>query len=192
MASMEKLNDAALAFFEELESMELEEKQKEEFKIENDSAAEWALERIHDNTEEADRLLKVLEEKMNELMEMKTKIVDRRDGSNRYLKGLLEGYFRSGLKTKDTKTQKSYKLLSGTLVMYKPVQKYEVDRNKVIEWAKSNGRGEYVVTEEKLRLAELKKTLVYDEGTVYDPDTGVIVDGITAVVEPEKFEVKLG
>ena len=192
MASMEKLNDAALAFFEELESMELEEKQKEEFKIENDSAAEWALERIHDSIEEADRLLQLIDEKVNELMEKKKKINDGLDGSIRYLKGLLEGYFRSGLKTKDTKTQKSYKLLSGTLVMKKPAIKYERDEKALLTWLHDAGKEEFVDVVEKPKWSEFKKTLVFDEDTVYDPDTGVIVDGITAVVEPEKFEVKFG
>lgn len=192
MASMEKLNAAAAAFFEELEQMELEGEQKEGFRIENDNAAEWALERIREMTEDADRLKRMITAKRDELDAQEAQINSRLEGQTKYLKGLLEGYFRSGLKTKSTKTQDSYKLLSGTLVMKKPSYGYLRDEKALIQWAHGAGREEYVETTEKLKWADLKKNLVFDEDTVYDADTGAIVDGITAMKEPEKFEVKLG
>lgn len=192
MASMEKINEATLAFLEELESMELEEGQKDSFRIENDRTAEWALERIKDATSEADRLRQVIEQKRAELDEQLSQIDSRLESQTRYLKGLLEGYIRSGIKTKETKTQFSYKLPTGTLVMKKPSYSYQRDDSAIISQMHDLGKEEYVETIEKLKWADFKKTLVFDEDTVYDPETGALIDGITAVKEPEKFEVRLG
>ena len=189
MASMQKINEQALSFFEELEAMEDE--QKESFKIDNDNAAEWALERIRESTDDANRLLKIIAAKREELDLQEKQINDRLEGQTRYLKGLLEGYFRSGLKTKSTKTQDSYKLLSGTLIMKKPSWGYLKDEKAIIQALHDMGKEEYVETVEKLKWADFKKTLVFDNDTVYDPDTGMMIDGITAIQEPEHFEVKL-
>ena len=187
MASMQKINEQALAFFEELENME----EDDSFKIDDDNKAEWALERIRELTDDANRLLKIVTAKREELDLQEKQITDRLDGQTKYLKGLLEGYFRSGLKTKETKTQSSYKLLSGTLVMKKPAYGYLRDEKAIIQALHDMGKEEYVETVEKLKWADFKKTLVFDNDTVYDPETGALIDGITAVKEPEKFEVKL-
>lgn len=199
MASMEKINEQAAAFFEELENMDewdeldASEESKDRFRIENDSAAEWALEKIRDITDEYNRLKKLILVKRMELADQEDKLNARMEGQTRYLNGLLEQYFRDGdLKTKETKTQKSYKLLSGTLVLKKESYGYLRDENALIQWAHNAGRENYVETIERLKWADLKRQLVFDNDTVYDPDTGAIVDGITAVRQPEKFEVKLG
>ena len=191
MASMDKINEMTLAFIDLLESMETDEQQKEPFKIDNDRIAEWALERIKEATDDADRLKKVIISKREELDAQEQEIDTRLENQTRYLKGLLEGYFRSGVKTKETKTQSSYKLLTGTLVMKKPRYKYERDEKALLTWLHDAGKEEFVETVEKPRWAEFKETLVFDNDTVYDPDTGGIIDGITAVLEPERFEVKL-
>jgi hypothetical protein len=192
MASMEKINEATLAFLEQLESMELDEEQKESFRIEDDRTADWALERIKEVTEDADRLRKVINQKRKELDDQLEQIDSRLDSQTKYLKGLLEGYFRSGVKAKETKTQRSYKLPTGTLVMRKSSYGYLRDENAIIQCLHGMGKEEYVETTEKLKWADLKKALVFDEDTVYDPETGALIDGITAVKEPEKFEVRLG
>ena len=63
MASMQKINEQALSFFEELEQME----EDESFKIDDDNKAEWALERIRELTDDANRLLKIIAAKREEL-----------------------------------------------------------------------------------------------------------------------------
>lgn len=187
MASMQMINEQALSFFEELEQMG----EDDSFKIDDDNKAEWALERIRELTEDSNRLLKIVAAKREELDLQEKQIKDRLDGQTKYLKGLLEGYFRSGLKTKETKTQSSYKLLSGTLVMKKPAWGYLKDEKAIIQGLHDLGKEEYVETVEKLKWADFKKTLVFDNDTVYDPETGMMIDGITAIQEPEHFEVKL-
>lgn len=190
MASMEKLNAAALAFLEELESVEPAE-EKDTFRIENDMSAEWAIEQLRDHAEEADRLKKMIAAKREELDAQEKQIDDRLEGESRYLKGKLEEYFRSGVKAKETKTQKTYKLLSGSLIMKKESYSYSKDEKRVIQAVKDLGKEEYVETVEKLKWAEFKKQLVFDGEKVYDPETGTVIDGVTAVLEPERFEVKL-
>lgn len=187
MTSMEKINEKALAFFDELDALD----EDASFRITNDHEAEWAVEKIAEANEEAARMKAMIADKRRELDAQEERVNNTLDSSTRYLKSLLEGYFRSGVKAKETKTQSSYKLLSATLIMKKPGYKYERDEKALLTWLHDAGREEFIEAVEKPKWAEFKKTLVFDNDTVYDPDTGSIVDGITAVLEPERFEVKL-
>jgi len=187
---MASMNEKAIEFFDLLEEME-DGPQEEGFRIENDSTAEWALGKIRDAQEDADRLKAIIAEKRAELDQKEEAIDSRLESRTSYLKGLLEGYFRSGVKTKETKTQSTYELLSGKLVMKKAAYKYDRDEKAILAALHMMGKEEYIDTVEKLKWADLKKDLVFDADTVYDPETGMIMDGITAVIEPEKFEVKI-
>lgn len=159
------------------------------FTIDSDSKAEWALEKIKEAEADAKRLLDLVEEKRAELDAKEEQINDNLKSKTMFLKAALIGYFET-VKPQETKTQKTYKLLSGTLIKKKDTYRYDRDEKALLTWAKANGKEEYVETSEKVKWAELKKNLAFDGEDVYDPETGVKVDGITATLEPGKFEVK--
>ena len=131
----------------------------------------------------------LIEEKRAELDAKEEQIRDGLKNKTMFLKAALIGFFET-VKPKETKTQSTYKLLSGTLVKKKDTYRYERDEKALLEWAKESGKESFIETTEKVKWADLKATLVFDGEDVIDPETGEKVSGITATLEPGKFEVK--
>lgn len=162
----------------------------ERFRVTNDSEAEWVISKIKEEEEEAARLQELIDAKRAELDLQEQAIQNSLESKTRFFKGLLAEYMDT-VKGRETKTQKSYQLLSGKLVQKKPSYRYDRDEKALLEWAKATGKQEYVEEIERLKWAELKTRLLFDEDKVIDIDTGEEVTGITATLEPGKFEVKI-
>lgn len=163
------------------------------FTIDDDSKAEWALEKIKEATEERDRLLNLIKEKEAELAAKKAGITEKYERETGYLKGLLQQYMNT-VECKSTKTQDTYQLLSGKLIRKKPTTEYKVDDEKLLAWLSDNGHEELIKTESKPRWGELKKLLTGDpeSGLTMIEGTGELVDGVEAKLTEPKFDIKLG
>lgn len=163
------------------------------FTIDDDSKAEWALEKIKEATDERDRLLNLVKEKEAELAAKKAGITDKYERETGYLKGLLQQYMET-VECKSTKTQETYQLLSGKLIRSKPKTDYTVDDEKLLAWLKANYRIDLIKTESKPRWGELKKLLSGnpETGVVIIEETGEIVEGVEAKLTEPKFDIKLG
>lgn len=159
---------------------------EEVFVIEDDKAADWALQAIAEHEKERDRLISLANDQINDL-EMKIEEITRKcDNDTGYLKSCLYDYFTT-VKTKETKTQKSYKLLSGTLVFKKPSVKINHNDEKLI--AALDGT-EYVETKKSLKWGEYKKNLGIEGDVVIDLDTGEVIEACTVEEVPGSFGVK--
>lgn len=172
-----------------LDIIDIEEKEAfEGFTIDNDDKAEWALKKIKEAEEEHDRLMALIVKAQAEL-EGKEKDLDKKlENETAYLKHLL-GQYLDTVKTKDTKTQKSYQLLSGKLVKKLGGIEYVRDEEKLLEWAKDN-RPLLVKTTFKTDWAALKKEIfVAPDGTVCTED-GEIIECIKAEAKPDTFDIK--
>ena len=106
-----------------------------------------------------------------------------------FLKGCLAQYFET-VPHKSTATQKSYKLLSGSLVFKLPSQKMVKEDVKLLEYFHQNGMEEYIKTEEKPAWGEFKKNLSIVDGKVVNTSTGEIVDAVKVEETAGSFEVK--
>ena len=162
----------------------------EEFTIKDDSTAEWAVQRIAEETAEFERLKELAEQKIEEL---KNKIADLEEQNKRktsFLKSCLAMYFET-VPHKETKTQETYKLLSGTLVFKKPKQKIVKNDEKLVEYFKRNNMTDFIKVEEKPQWNEYKKNLSIVEDKVIDTTTGEVVDVLEIEEEAGSFEVKL-
>lgn len=159
---------------------------EEQFKIDNDKKADWAIKQIHEAEDERDRLIELAEEQIkdltNHIEEFKTKC----ESDTAYLKSLLMQYFGT-VPTKETKTQKSYKLISGTLVFKKPSVKINHNDEELI--AALDGT-EYVEVKKSLKWGEYKKNLAISDGEVIDGTTGEIIKGCTVEDVPGSFNIK--
>ena len=162
------------------------------FTIDSDGVAEWACKKIKKETEEHDRLVALAEEEIKgykDKIELLDYQLERRTG---YLKSKLYEYFNT-VEHKDTKTQSSYKLLSGSLVFKKPTTKIKrPDDGKLLKILKGiDPLDTYVETIEKPKWAEFKKTLTLsDDGHVID-ENGEIIESIEVEDLPGEFNVKL-
>ena len=176
--------------FELEEVLEQPEDTEKSFSITDDNTADWALKKIAEERKEVERL-KALAEQQIEEIELKIKhLEETTERKTAFLKGCLAQYFET-VPHKATKTQESYKLLSGSLVFKLPKQTMVKDDAKLLEYFRQNGMEEYIKTEEKPVWGEYKKLLSIVDGQVVDTVTGEVVDVVKVEEEPGKFDVKV-
>ena len=123
--------------FELEEVLEQPEDMQKGFSIKDDVVADWAVKKIAVEHAELERLKAIAEQQIEEI-NMKIKheeeVVNRRTS---FLKGCLNQYFHS-VPHKATKTQESYKLLSGSLVMKLGSQKMIKDDAELVTYFHQN------------------------------------------------------
>ena len=159
---------------------------EENFKIDNDKKADWAITQIKEAESERDRLIALAEEQIADLTNRIEEIKTKCDSDTAYLKSLLAMYFET-VPSKETKTQKSYKLLSGTLVLKKPSVKINHDDDKLLEFLDGT---EFVETKKSLKWGEYKKVLTISGEDVIDSETGEIVEACSIEEVPASFNIK--
>lgn len=152
--------------------------EKQEFVIDTDAKADWALKIIQKERQEVERLTKTIDEEIEMLRLKKQKIADGLDNKIGFLQGKLFEYFNT-VEPKELKTCYKYKLPSGELVYNKETVKYERDDEKIIQWLTDHNHMDYIKVKSSVDWAELKKTEFVDE-----------IDGVTQIKVPRKFEVK--
>ena len=166
---------------------ELEEQQEERpaFTVDSDAKAEWCMEKI--SQLKAD--LAKWEAHYAGLLESVTKGIR---SNLDYFEGLLNGYFlrqqEAGF-TKATKTQSSYALPSGKLVLKHQEPTYDRKTEELVPWLKAN-HPELVKVKEEEDWKELKKLLVVS-GTTMVTEDAEIVPGITVTPRPDVFKVEV-
>lgn len=157
------------------------------FQIDNDSKADWAIEKIMAENAERDRLIKLADERIKELSDKKKELIDKAADKTSYLTALLRMYFDT-IEPKATKTQATYKLLSGKLVLKHQQPEYVLDDALMVSWAKTAAPA-YIKVKESINWAELKKLTVVNGETVVLADTGEVIPGAVAKERPDVFEV---
>ena len=167
--------------------------QDDGFVIDTDAKAEWALAKIREARAERDRFVKWYEDKIKE-------ITEQTDFATMNLERMLADYFRmTEAAHKRTKTQESYSLPSGKLILKKQNPEFKRDDKTVIAWLKANGCGQFVKTKEELAWSELKDAsevvsgkIVCGEKITEDGEIiPLIVDGVEVVNREEKFVVEV-
>ena len=151
------------------------------WRIENDQQADWAIRKIREAMEDVERWKAFYAVKIAEIENQ----VDR-DTAN--LRAALEIYF-NGQKHKVTKTQESYQLPSGKLVLKKQQPEFVRDEEKLLPWVKQNCP-ELVKVTESTNWAELKKRIAVNGSDAVTADAEVI-PGITVQERPDVFRVEV-
>lgn len=159
-----------------------------DFVIDNDSKAEWALKKIKEAQDEHDRLIALADEEEEHLKVKRAKIDSKLETDTSYLKYLLSKYIDT-VTCKETKTQKSYQLLTGKVVRKYGGIDYKRDEEKLLAWT-SLYKPEFVKVKSSVDWAGLKKELTaLDSGEVVTAE-GEVLDCITAERQPDKIEIK--
>ena len=150
--------------------------QEQGFHITDDGGARWAVEQMKAADEECERDLIWYQG-----------LIEKTKAKRDWIKGKMTAYLREYAEMvpmKETKTQKTYPVPGGKLVLKKATTKIEHDDAVILQRLKEQGREEYIktVTTEKLDWAGLKKELA---------ETGEIIEGVTVVDVPETFTVQI-
>ena len=90
---------------------------------------------------------------------------------------------------KKTKTQESWSIPAGKLVLKKQAPEYKRDDKAVIEWLKANNAAQFVKVEEKLDWAGLKSETTVVGNTIVNQD-GEIIPGVEVIEREPKFSVE--
>lgn len=168
---------------------EMYETENDGFKIDSDNLCDWAIRRIKEERDEAERIKAIALAQIEDLQNKIKAIDERTDHRTAWLKGRLQEYFET-VPHKETKTQESYKLLSGTLIKKRVGTKIAHDDEVILEWVKANAPS-YIKVKESLDWAGFKKELeLTDNGAVVLEDTGEVIPGVSIEIVPESFEIK--
>lgn len=169
--------------------IEIIEAHDESFKIDNDNAADWALRTISSELEERDRLIAIAKDQIASLQEHINVLNEQYDNKTKFLKSCLAEYFMK-VPHKETKTQETYKLLSGSLVMKKPSTKINHNDDNLLCYLHANNSEEFIKTKESVDWAEFKKHLTIVDGKVVDTDLGIEVEACSVEDVPASFDIK--
>lgn len=162
----------------------------EEWRIEDDNAADWAVRKIAQSRAEFERIKAIADKQIEEINTKIEALKNKCDNETRNLEYKLAEYFRS-VPHKVTQTTEKYPLLSGVLKVKKAYKKPVVDDEKLVEWLAANKYTDFINTVSKPRWADLKKGLDLSGEVPTIKETGEVVEGITFVDVPEVFEVEI-
>ena len=184
-----------MADFERVEDFEYEDNTEErntDFAIVSDLQAELYLKKIKRSREEHDRLVQLALDEIAEINEKVQSLDAKLESETGYFKKLLFDYFTK-VSHKETKTQESYKLLSGSLVLKKPTQKMAPDKERLLAYVKENNMPEFVKVKEDIDWAAYKKECEIVDGKVVNVQTGdMLPEDVIAVEDvPGEFDVKI-
>lgn len=163
-----------------------DEQQREGWKIENDSQADWALDRIREAQAEYRRFEMVVNDKIAQLQAALQTEKERMENEVNFFQGKLCKYFET-VPRKKTKTQEVYKLPSGRLVKKYKAPKIVRDDAKLVEWLEANSMDELVKIEKKPDWATLKKETEIVGERVISKNTGEVIAGVTAIEQNPEF-----
>ena len=172
--------------------LNVEEEEKETWKIDNDNKADWALDKIKESSEEYERFERVAVDKINQIKEVLDQEKKKMQNEISFFESKIREYIET-VKMKETKTQKTYSLPAGKIIIKKDKSDFKIDKEKVLESIKAlEGYKEYVKVKEDLAWGDLKKNLIIDNENIIDKVTGEVleVDGLDIEIKLGKFEIK--
>lgn len=177
---------ARIMEMEELEAAENAEvgQEQEEVAVLDDASAEMLLDRIRWANQQYERM----EAWYAQQLEKAAAIRDRTVAwAERGLRSYLDM-----VPAKRTKTQISYELPSGKLVLKNQGPEFERDEDALVKWLEESGLDDLVKVKKTSNWAELKKTLKEaPDGRSMMTEDGEIVPGITVEQRTPKFTVTL-
>lgn len=166
------------------ETEQEEEQELETVAVLDDVSAEMMLQHIRDANEQYEKMASWYEFQLN-----KAKTI--RDRTVAWAERCLMAYFDM-VPTRDSKTQRSYELRTGKLVLKAQQPEYERDDDALVPWLKENGMAEMIKVKETANWAELKKQLKEaPDGTAMTTIDGEVVPGIKVTQREPKFSVTL-
>lgn len=157
------------------------------FEITDDALAEWALKKILEAKKEQNRLTELVNAERKMLDLKQAKIDSRYENETAFLLSKLNLYLDS-VETKKTKTQETYRLLSGKLVRKFAKQKLTPNKETLLEWCKQNAP-DCIKRTEEVMWSEVKGKFNIVGDAVICADTGECVTCVGIEETPATFDV---
>lgn len=147
----------------------------------DDASANYLLRRIREATEQYDKMEAWYAEQLRKLAAI-------RDRTIAWAEHGLRSYLEM-VPAKKSKTQISYELPNGKLVLKAQAPEYVRDDEALVPWLKKNKMDSFIKVKESANWAELKKTLKESpDGTAVMTEDGEIVPGVKVEQREMKFQ----
>ena len=154
--------------------------------VTNDIQADKALRELSAEKKELDRLKAIGQAQIEEIKASMQVAEERYTKRTQPIKQQLEAYMRTA-DCKESKTRRTYQLLSGKLIMKKPTQKFVPDKKALSSYLQESGLTDYLKLTPEPAWGEYKKRLKAVGDTAIDTDTGEVVPGVTVEDVPEEI-----
>ena len=168
--------------------------EKERFTVHDEASAEWCLEKLEENAKARALIEDQYKQMITRYEKWRADALAEIDGSDAYLKGLLEPWVAE--KIADGK-KKSVKLPSGRVGFRAGGETWKMGDEKIeattpalLSFVKGNDKS-FVAVKESVRWGDYKKTLnVMEDGRVATSD-GQIIEGMTVTQGAPSFYVEV-
>lgn len=162
------------------------EQEQEGWTIKSDLEADWALDKIREEQADCRRFEMVVNEKVAQLQAALTKKKDQAERSTEFFTVKLQDYFKT-VPHKATKTQETYSLPSGKLVLKHQKPEFLRDEDTLLKWVEQNSP-ELVKVKKSTNWEELKKSIIISGNSAITED-GEAIPGIIVQNKPDEFKV---
>jgi phage host-nuclease inhibitor protein Gam len=166
--------------------------EQQDWRIENDAAADWAIEKIKFYRAELERKRQLAEEKKKQIDAWLKSEQEKAERQIAFFEQKLYEYFMSldpSLLQK-SKTQVKYELFSGTLKLKKQNLTIERDNETLLKWLEQSGLTDYIKIKKEPNWIELKKNMEISGNRAVYKNTGEVIPGIKVELQPDKFIVE--
>jgi len=166
---------------------EQEQTEKETFKVNDDSTANWTLRKIkqfQDEQKENNKLASLEIEKIEVWNKAEN---DKAQQSIDYFQGLL-AYYALGKREADPKFKK-LELPNGKIKFTKQQPKFNYDDDVLINYLKKSERTDLIKVKETPDRATVKKIFTLQGEKLVDAETGEFVEGVIVEYREDKFSV---
>lgn len=185
---LNELGNVELEMIDEITGQE-----SEGWQIKDDGQADWVIDKIRVLKAEYARKEMVAKNKIAQIEAWLKKQQDETDRQISFFEAKLREYFlnipEKNLKT--TKTQKQYKLPSGTIKLKYRGPEFKRDEEELIKWAEQRGKNEFIKIKKSFDWATYKKNVLIDNNKAIDAETGEIIDGIAVIEREPEFIVEV-
>lgn len=164
-----------------------EEVNNENFTIDDEQKANWALRKIKQHQEQQKENTALAESEINKIEEWLKSENDKAQQSIDYFQGLLASYALN-LRESDPKF-KSSKLPNGRIRFKKQQPKFNYDEDKLTQHLKQSGYTDLIKVKESPDKTAVKKKFVVQGNRLIDQETGEFVAGVEVEEREDKFEV---
>ena len=155
--------------------------EEEEIQVRSTIEAKWQFEQRKKIIEDRDELIAYYEDQI-------AKVKADADYKIGFIDRALFAFFQT-VEHKKTKTQESWSIPAGKLILKKQAPEFKRDEKTVIDWLKQNDGSQYVKTVESLDWANLKKDSTVVGSTIVNND-GEIIPGVEVIEREDKFVVE--
>lgn len=168
---------------------EKEQVEKEGFEIKDYQSANWALRKIKQKQEEMKKNKELAVAEIAKIEEWLKSVNGALQADVDYFQGLLAEY---AMKQRETDPDfKSMKLPNGRFGFRKQQPKWVYDDKRLLESLKEQDAEELIRIKEEPNKQAIKKLFLVQNGKLFNPGTGEVIDGVEIVERDEKFEVKV-